>query len=179
MIRRAARRLAFTGCLLASSGCATTAPRAGLVPDATGPGFAYSSGQGAQTFGAPASEVGPRVAEALADLGMTDVRAIRDGTVVRYEAQTQDGRAASVTLRSKAREGVSASVRVGLFGDRPLSRAVLDRVAVRLGERPPEPVPDEPPSAPSANPFFSRAAVTDSEMLRDQADAVYTDRVIP
>jgi len=175
---RSTRRAALAGCLLVSTGCAVTSPRASLPTADAEPGFSFSTGQGSQTFGSPVGEVGPRVVEALGDLGMTDIRTTRDGTVLRHEARTSDGRSASVTLRSRG--GAStASARVGLFGDQALSRAILDRVAIRLGERPPEPVPDELPSTPAANPFFSRSAVPDSVMLRDQADAAYTDRVIP
>ncbi len=140
--------------------------------------FEFSTGQGAQTFPAPSSAVAVAVAEALSDLDMRDVRPLRDGAVLRYEAVTKDDRSCSATIRSLAGSS-TATVRVGWFGDEALSRAILDRVAVRLGERPPEPIPDEPPSTPARNPFFSRDAVPDSVMLRDQVEAPYNDRVVP
>jgi hypothetical protein len=71
------------------------------------------------------------------------------------------------------------AVRAGWFGDEPLSQAILERVGIRLGNRNPESIPTKAPSAPSANPFFSRDAVPDSVMLRDFAEAPYRDRVIP
>ncbi|MDG3005640.1 DUF3568 family protein [Paludisphaera mucosa] len=174
MRRRAARRASLAGLVLVSAGCAITTPHV-AVPEV---GFAYSAGQGSQTFAAPPGVVGPAVVESLGDLGMKDVRPLRDGTVLRYEAVTSDDRSASVTIRSRG-GAATAVARVGWFGDEPLSRAILQRVAVRLGERAPEPIPEEAPSKPSANPFFSRSAVPDSVMLRDQADAAYTDRVVP
>jgi hypothetical protein len=71
------------------------------------------------------------------------------------------------------------SCRIGWFGDEPLSRTLLDRVGVRLGLLPPAAIPDQPPSAPAANPLFSRAAVPDSEILRDFVEAPYRHRVDP
>ncbi|AMV37216.1 DUF3568 family protein [Planctomyces sp. SH-PL62] len=181
MRRRATRRASLAAVLLVTAGCAVTSPRIappmGVSTDA-GADFAYSAGQGARSFAAPQSAVGPAAAEALADLGLRDLRPTRDGTVLRYEAVTTDDRSASVTIRSLGRTS-HAVVRVGWFGDQALSRAILERVAVRLGHSAPEPIPDAPPSTPASNPFFSRSAVPDSVMLRDQADAAYTDRVIP
>jgi hypothetical protein len=68
---------------------------------------------------------------------------------------------------------------VGWFGDEPLSRALLERAGVRLGSRDPEAIPAAAPSAPSHNPFFSRSAVPDAVMLRDLAESLQRDRVIP
>jgi hypothetical protein len=163
--------------LLLSTGCALTTPRV-PPPSPESLEFAFSAGQGSRTFAAPPSAVVPAVAEALGDLGLQDIRPARDGTVVRYQAVTADDRSASVTIRSLG--GTShASVRVGWFGDEALARAILDRTAVRLGHSDPEPIPDEAPSTPGSNPFFSRTAIPDSVMLRDQADAAYTDRIVP
>jgi hypothetical protein len=83
-----------------------------------------------------------------------------------------------VTVRTLAGSSTTTA-RVGWFGDQALSRAILDRIGVRLGELPPEPIPDTIPSTPARNPFFSREAVPDEIMLRDQADAAFNDRVIP
>lgn len=174
MRRRANGRATLAALLAISPGCAL--PRPALAP--IGRQFEYSAGQGSQTFPAPTSAANLAVAEALSDLDMHDIRPTRDGAVLRYEAVTRDDRSCSVTIRSLAGSSTT-SVRVGWFGDEALSRAILDRVAVRLGEAPPEPIPDSPPSTPSRNPFFSRDAVPDSEMLRDQVHATYNDRVIP
>lgn len=172
--RRANRRTALAALLALGTGCALPKPVA--VPISRE--FDYSVGQGSQTFPVPVSAVAEATAAALSDLGMRDVRPARDGTVLRYEAVSKDDRSCAVTIRS-APGSATATVRVGWFGDRALSRAVLDRVAVRLGSRPPEPIPEEPPSTPGRNPYFSRDAVPDSVMLRDQVDALYNDRVVP
>ncbi len=174
MRRRANGRATLAALLALSPGCAL--PKPALAP--IGRAFEYSAGQGSQTFPAPTATVSVAVAEALSDLDMHDVRPLRDGAVLRYEAVTKDDRSCAVTIRSLAGSS-TATARVGWFGDPALSRAILDRVAVRLGEAPPEPIGDEPPTPPAGNPFFSRDAVPDSVMLRDQVDATYNDRVIP
>ena len=177
MLRRSVGRYSLAGLLLIAEGCAVTSPR--VVSSASEePGFSFSAGQGAQSFAASPAAVATAAGEALGDLGMRDVRPRRDGTVIRCEAVAADGRSAAVTIRARA-GATSAAVRVGWFGDEALSRAILERIGVRLGELPPEPVADAPLSTPGSNPFFSRSAVPDSVMLRDQADAPYTDRVIP
>ncbi|MHC5542385.1 DUF3568 family protein, partial [Singulisphaera rosea] len=71
------------------------------------------------------------------------------------------------------------SVRIGWFGDEPLSKALMDRIGVRLGTLPPTAIPTDPPSEPGSNPYFSKSAIPDSVMLRDQADAIYRDSPVP
>jgi hypothetical protein len=71
------------------------------------------------------------------------------------------------------------TIRIGWFGDEPLSRALMDRIGIRLGTLPPAAIPVEPPSSPAGNPFFSKNAVSDAEMLKDQADAPYSDKTVP
>ena len=77
------------------------------------------------------------------------------------------------------REMTQVTIRVGWFGDEPLTKALLERIEVRLGTRSPEAIPATVPTAPSSNPYFARDAIPDSVMLRDFADARYNDRVIP
>jgi hypothetical protein len=127
----------------------------------------------------------------MADLGVRDVgigprsRRRRRGASCRgrprgatLSGRVPDGRPVTVTVRSRG-AGSAVGVRVGRFGDEALGRALLDRVGVRLGTRPPAPIAPETPSTPGSNPFFSRAAVPDAVMLRDQAEAGYRDRPAP
>ncbi|APW60708.1 DUF3568 family protein [Paludisphaera borealis] len=176
MNRRAPGRALLTTVLLASAGCATTAPF--IEPIGAGSGFSYSTGRGVEDFPSTLSVVGPAVLAAMEDLKMDQVRQTRDGAVIRVEARTSDARPVAVTLRF--RQGATqVGARIGRFGDEPLSRTLLERVGVRVGTRDPEAIPDAPPSAPSGNPYFSRSAIPDSVMLRDFADAPYHDRVVP
>jgi hypothetical protein len=140
--------------------------------------FAFSTGRGTQAFAAQPAAVAAALHDSMADLNLTSARSIRNGAVHRVEARTADNRQVVATLRSH--QGVTAvAIRVGWFGDEPLSQALLERVGVRLGSLEPEAIPSDAPSTPSRNPFFARDAVPDSVMLRDFAEAPYRDRVVP
>jgi hypothetical protein len=146
---------------------------AGITPE-----FAYTAGRGVQGFVAPLPAVVAAVGASMDDLDLTSRALARDGAVSRLEGKTTDGRNVMATIRTN--QGLTqVAVRVGWFGDEPLSRALLERVSVRLGSRDPEAIPASAPSAPSGNPFFARDAVPDAVMLRDLAEAPYRDRVIP
>jgi hypothetical protein len=156
-------------------GCATTAPspERRLTADSS-----YSAGRAIQEFSLPAIKVGEALTAAMDDLKMTEIEPGRDGAVYKIDAKTADNRTVMVTLRPQQGK-TRLSVRIGWFGDEALSKALLERTGVRLGTLPPAAVPENPPSTPGANPFFSRNAVPDEEMLRDVAEAPYRDRVIP
>jgi hypothetical protein len=164
------------GVSLLAAGCATV-PHA-AVPDGAFSEFSFSAGRGTQLFAAPPQQVIAALDQALGDLELRPIQHARDGTVVRIEAKTKDNRRVAATIRAYA--GTSqVAVRIGRFGDEPLSRSILDRVDIRLGSRDPEAIPGTPPSVPAHNPFFSRDAVPDSDMLRDFVEAPFRDRVIP
>jgi hypothetical protein len=109
------------------------------------------------------------------DLGMTVTNRRHDGAASQVLGRTSDDQAVVVTIRP--RQGrMQVGCRIGWFGDDPLSRTLLQRVAVRLGTAPPAAIPEKPPSAPTPNPIFSRDAIPNSVMLRDRADNPYADR---
>ena len=174
-MRRSAQWTA--ACVVAvASGCMTVAPVAG--PALAVGEFSYSAGQATQDFAYPAATVRSAVSAALEDLRIHSVRQARDAGGVLFEGTTADHRRALVTLRPN--RGVARlTARIGWFGDEPLSRALMDRVGVRLGSLPPSAIPAEPPSSPGSNPYFSRSAVPDAVMLRDQAESRYRDTVVP
>jgi hypothetical protein len=160
---------------LHASGCATTAPRPErlITTDSS-----YSAGRAVQEFSLPATKVGEALTAAMDDLKMTGIVPTRGGAVYRIDAKTADNRTVMATMRPQQGK-TRVSCRIGWFGDEALSKALMERVGVRLGTLPPSAVPENPPSTPGANPFFSRDAVPDEEMLRDVAEARYRDRVIP
>jgi len=176
MRRAISRRSLWLALLAFAPGCATTSPLIHSIESSAE--FSYSAGRGVQDFAAPPSAVIPAVFAALTDLQMDDPQPARDGVVTRIEARTRDGRAVSLTVRPRA-GATQVGARIGWFGDEALSKALLERVGVRAGTQAPEAIPDEPPSTPSGNPYFSRSAIPDEVMLRDLADAPYHDRVIP
>lgn len=176
---------ASAGMLFIGDGCATTArisPRAGEPSAASTPpveqpaaGPRYSAGRAMQDFPYPSGAVAAAVLEAMEDLGITVTRRDHDGPASQIDGRTPDNRPVIVTLRPQ-KPITHVSCRVSWFGDEPLSRAVLHRVGVRLGTLPPEAIPEHVPSSPASNPYFSRDAVPDAEMMREFAEAPYRNR---
>jgi hypothetical protein len=166
----------LASCASAVPGCATL-PR-GPIQESAAPDFAYAAGRATQSFAAPPSAVLAALNDAMGDLNLVSIRPTREGTVSRIEADTADRRKVAANVRSN-RGTSQVAVRVGWFGDEALSRALLERVGVRLGTRDPQAIPASAPSSPAPNPYFARDAVPDSVMLRDFAEAPYRDRVIP
>lgn len=167
--------LAGAALILASSGCSTLPKTRVPEEDPPAPTARYTTGRLLQDFAYPASAVVAAVPEAMDELGIAVVRKHRDGTAVQIEGRAPDGRSVVVTMRMQP-PITRLSCRVGWFGDEPMSRTVLRRVAVRLGAVPPEPVPDKLPSRPSPNPYISRTAIPDAVMAKDQIEAPYRNR---
>lgn len=180
------RRIAWTVlgglAVTAWAGCQTVGPsalsRPGHSDGLAGPGSSYTGGRAVQTFAQAPAAVQPAVAEALDDLRVQSVRQVKEGGAILFEGTTADRRRVAVTLRAQP-GGTRLSARIGLFGDEPFSRALMDRVGTRLGTLPPSAIPVDPPSEPAANPYFSRDAVADSEMFKEQAEAPYRGTVVP
>ena len=174
----------------AHNGCSTVSKRPETVskgpetvskrpePVASATEIVYSGGRAVQDFSVPLTNVGSAVTEAMADLKMTAIQPGRDGVVYKIEAKTEDKRTVMVTLRPHQMQ-TRVGCRIGLFGDEPLAKALLERTGIRLGILPPAPIPEHVPSSPGSNPFFAKSAVPDAEMLRDVVEAPYRDRVVP
>jgi hypothetical protein len=167
--------LAASAAMLTPVGCATTSPAKQPPAEPPAPTLRYSTGRAMQDFRFPASVIQDAVAEAMEDLSFTVTRRTQDGAASQVEGRTPDGRSITVTLRSQ-NPITKVSCRVGWFGDEPMSRTLMRRIAVRLGTLPPEAVPDKVPSDPAPNPYFSRDAIPDSEMMKDMIEAPYRNR---
>ncbi len=157
-------------------GCATLPPAAEVA--ATSSAVSYSGARGWESFAAPRAAVVAALSDSMNDLNLGSIRGYRDGSVSRLEATTRDKERVVATIRSR-RDITQVTIRVGWFGDQPLTKALLERMEVRLGARLPEAIPSTVPSAPSRNPYFARDAIPDAVMLRDFVEAPYHDRVIP
>ena len=160
---------------LSAAGCMTVPPLA--TPAATQAGYSYTGGRASQVFRASPSLLQSSILSAMDDLRIGSVRQTHDAGAIQFEGTTADSRRAIVTLRPD-RESTRVSVRIGWFGDEPLSKALMDRVGIRLGVLPPAAIPVDPPSSPGKNPYFSRDAVSDEMMFRDQPD-IYRDSPVP
>ncbi|MFO0952431.1 MAG: DUF3568 family protein [Isosphaeraceae bacterium] len=169
------RRIALTAaacCWLTLPGCASVRPLPLIGMDSTPTDFSFSAGRASQTFKGTPTSVQPAVVAALDDLRISAVHQRLDGGAIMYEATTADNRGANVALRPQPSGTTRVTARIGVFGDEALSRALMDRIAIRLGALPPDAVPVDPPSTPGGNPYFSRDAVSDEEMLKERSDAL-------
>jgi Protein of unknown function (DUF3568) len=173
---RLARWTAGSCLAIGLMGCATVPPAAKVA--ASSSAFSYSGARGWESFAATRSTVLAALNDSMNDLNLGNIRGSRDGSVSRIEATTRDRERVVATIRSH-QDATQVSIRVGWFGDQPLTQALLERLEVRLGSRPPEAIPATAPSAPSRNPYFGRDAIPDAVMLRDLVEAPYQDRVIP
>jgi hypothetical protein len=158
--------------VLCSGGCATIAPG---VEHTNTPAGGYSGGRAVQDFPRDPKTVSAAIAESLDDLKMTDVKRQRDGTVYKIIAKTEDSRPVLLTVRPHQDQS-RVGCRIGWFGDGPLSKAIMERVGIRLELLPPAPIPDKPPSSPEPNPFLLRDSTLQNGMIRDMIEAPYRDR---
>jgi hypothetical protein len=180
------RRICLVAALagVAASGCRTIAPV--VAPPSEPPaaptaaGFLYGAGKATQEFAAPAATVQGAITAALGDLQVSQVRQRHDGPSQIFQGWTRENTPAVVTLRP-GNGAARVTARIGWFGDEPFSRALFQRIGIRLGHLPPAAIPAEPPSAPAPNPFFSRQAVPDALMLREQSEShlLYRDTAVP
>jgi hypothetical protein len=183
MMRRVGLLMAL-GMGVAGSGCRTVAPvdiPAPAPPAAPAPaGFSYGAGKATQEFPAPAAAVQGVIPAAMEDLQIAHIRQRRDGQSQIFQGWTKDSTPAVLTLRPGS-GAARVTARIGWFGDEPFSRALFERIGIRLGHLPPKAIPQEPPSAPAPNPFFSRRAVPDAVMLREQSEShlLYRDTAVP
>ena len=133
-------------------GCATVPPAAEVAANSSA--LSYSGARGWQSFAAPRAAVLAALNDSMNDLNLGNIRGARDGSVSRLEATTRDKERVVATIRSH-RDVTQVTIRVGWFGDQPLTQAILGRMEVRLGSRSPEGIPTTVPSAPSRNPYFA------------------------
>ena len=175
------RRIALwaAACAYATtSGCSTVNTMALSPGDPVQPTFSYTAGRATQDFALPPSVVLATVPQAMDDLRIQAVHQTHNVGVVNFEGTTPDNRTATVAVRPRGAT-TRVHVRVGWFGDEPLSRAVMDRLGVRLGSLPASAIPVDPPSSPGSNPYFSREAIPDTLMFREQAESRYRDTTVP
>jgi hypothetical protein len=164
--------LSLTG--LAVAGCSSVRPFATTsLSDASSSDYAYLAGRATRTFAFPPVTVQTAVAAAMDDLRISAARQTRESGILILEGTTADNRKALLSLKPHPGNATHLGVRIGLFGDEPLSRALMDRVAIRLGTLPPSAIPVDPPSSPGSNPYVSRGAVPDSVMFKDVSEAPY------
>jgi hypothetical protein len=162
---------------LGAAGCMTLGLAA--APTVGAPGYVYQAGRASQAFIFPIEQVQGAVLESMADLEFHDVHELHEATRVTFQGKAVDGRHATVTIDSQNSVPV-VSVRIGWLGDEPLSKALMDRIGIRLGTLPPSAIPAEPPSSPTTtSSLISRPKSRNPEMLPIQGAIGYRDTPIP
>lgn len=190
------RRIAWTAAGLlvvaAGQGCQTAGPASWTLMDNHRGDFSYVAGRASRTFAAPPTTVLPAVRAAMDDLRVQSLRQINEQGTIILEATTADNRNATITL-IPGTNGTRMNTKIGMLGDEPLSRALSDRIGIHLGG----PTTTSPSSSPSptaestqttststrttpvGNPYFSRTAVSDQEILKGSADGHFQDHPTP
>jgi hypothetical protein len=159
-------------------GCTTVGPPPISLRDAKS--YTFQDGWGAQEFPATPADVQQAALDSLRDLEMTGIHREQAGADVMLDARSHDGRHTRVAVRRSA-GGAVVAARVGRAGDDVLSRTLMNRVGVRLGTRPAEPLPEDLPTEPATagSGRFAREAVPDAVMLPDQTGSFYRDSPAP
>lgn len=181
--------------LLALGGCSTVTPfgRPSAVVDSA---TKYHNGRASRVFAgeAPTAVIEP-AKKAMVDIGVQGITQMPDGNRIILEGKTADNRRATVWVAPNG-TGTEVTSRVGLFGDEPLSRAFIDRLAdqvgpptgndpVIVGSKPkgkttgPKVDSDVETAGGESVPRLSKGAVSDSTMLRDQTPFGNRDSLIP
>jgi hypothetical protein len=175
------RWIAWVGAMMLASsisaGCAALGP---ARPTVAGEGFTFREGWGSQSFSTPPEKAHEVLLEAMTDLKMRATNRSRGATPAEIviDGQVHDGRHIRVVVRP-GDAGSNLTCRVGRFGDEALCKALMERVGVRLGTLPAAAIPEEPPTSSPLQSLFSKSAVPDATMLREQADAGYRDSANP
>lgn len=155
------------------AGCATVKPVAEPAMALTG--YSYSFGRATQDFGFSPDKIQPAILEGMEDLRMHDIHQTAEPGTIYLQGTTADDRRVIVTLRPYA-HGTRVTNRIGLLGDEPLARALMDRVGVRLGTLPPAPIPEKIPSKPGS---LISADGPDDEYLKQQVEERFYDKTRP
>lgn len=139
MIPRPVRMLFWIGLVVLSvltgSGC--LAIGAGVAGGAVA-GYYYYKGKVAQRYEASFADTWAATRDTLPELGLTIINEERDSAGGWFEVRTAAGERARVYVDPQAPPAHSAghltqvSVRVGTFGDSPLSEKILDQIGRRL-----------------------------------------------
>lgn len=128
------------------------------------------------------SETVPLAREAMEDVGIHSINEVHERETIVLEGKTVDSRRASVSIASQGGRSV-VSAKIGILGDEALSRAILDRLAALVGDRPGTRPIDTSKGAEAEKkprrPIISRDGVSDEFMLKGQAEAGYRDSPVP
>ena len=139
--------------------------------------FAYRAGTASQGFPVAPAEVRKVAVDALGDLRISSIReTIEPDTTLILDGTTGDGRSARLTIRPFGAFAVTTA-RVGFLGDEALSKAIMDRIGIRLGTMPPSAIPAEVPTGAQSpiQALSNKKSISDTSMIRNQFPTNYHD----
>jgi hypothetical protein len=125
-------------------GCQAAGQYPGIAPSFYA--YTFFNGQLSEVFQYPPQFVETSCMQALADLGFTAIEKSTEGTAVLITATTPDGcRPTRISIEPQ-NAMTMFRIRIGrcLLGDEPLSKAVVDRIALNYGAVPRTIIPLEP-----------------------------------
>lgn len=153
--------------LLAVCGCATT--NLALKQVELAQGYVYDAPAGRLAFPVPPQTLESALLETLNERGYKEIQ-LEDATdgSTHIQAQGPDNRSLSLAISPNG-SGSQAALQVGRFGDKLLTRDLLERTAVRVGllSRPVGSAASN--SGQQAGSAFAPSGVPDAVMLREQA----------
>ncbi len=171
------RRIQMVGTLLAASllvGCSTTNPfsREKLALPV---GPSYVGGRGTQLFPTSPNMV-TNVKDAMSDLNMHGLVQNEDPSgLIIIEGTSAANQKVRTTIQTSG-ANTTVSVKIGWFGDEMVTRALLERIGTKQGTMPPQPAlaptdsEEKTAEKTKSQGIFSRTAVPDAVMLRDQVE---------
>jgi hypothetical protein len=142
----------------------------GKYPGVTG--HSYMTCNASQRFLVPMERLRRCVIEAMTDMNITGVieKETKDG--IELCGKVYDSRGIIVHLRQHE-DCVVMSIWIGLAGDEPLAKVLIDRTSVRIALQPRFPVLPGHELDPTMNPNFARDALPDSATHMGQDVAGY------
>ena len=158
-----------------AGGCSTTGTF-GREKLAIQAGTQYVGGRGFAMY-PTTPDLTENIKATMVDLGMHSIHEIPEANGGSgLEATTADKRSARVSIHSTGVRSTVA-IKVGWLGDEPLTRSFLAQLEGRQGALPSSALPVEPDAEPSGR--FSKTAVPDSIMYRNQLDSSFNPSIAP
>jgi hypothetical protein len=118
---------------LPAGGCAALVA-AGVGAGAGVGTYAFVEGNATATEKADMDKTWAAAQKTVADMEFTVKSTKKDEMQAKLYAERADGKDVTITLDRKGQELTEISVRVGVFGDEPTSRVIIDSISHNLGE---------------------------------------------
>ena len=122
--------MASVGVLLATSGCALFV--VGAAAGAGAAGYAYVSGELKSTESASLERTRSAALAAMKDLQFVVTSQSKDALEAEVTARNSSDKKITIKLKKISEAATELRIRVGTFGDEPLSRVILEKIRKHL-----------------------------------------------